>query len=131
MNERPPLEIGQTKHGGAWAVASQAGQGERYLRYKAFGKGLRPAELKEYFPARWQRIDGLPQPVQNEEFEVGLAAYFRGALESAHMLSMHPGLVMTYDVFVDGPGFGAAYEWIEAGLPEEIQRNPAVVEAYL
>lgn len=114
VNERPPLEVGTAVKGGAWAVAQSLGAGERYFRYKAIGKGLRMAELKEYFPARWKRIDGHPTPCQNEAFELGLAEYFREALELARVLSMHPGLVMTYDVFSEGPTFYAVYEWLEA-----------------
>lgn len=128
VNDRPPLEVGQTKHDGAWAIAQPLGGGERYLRYKALGKGLRPAELKEYFPSRWRRIDGVPQPVQNDDFEIGLASYFREALESARMLSMHPGLVMTFDVFFDGPGFGAAYEWIEGESLEAVLIRQTALE---
>jgi len=124
VNERHPLEVGTALHGGAWAVAQALGEGERYLRYKALGKGLRPAELKEYFPARWARQGEAPAPVENAEFELGLAAYFREALESAKVLSMHPGLVMTFDVFEQGATFYAAYEWLEgSSLERKIQQK--------
>lgn len=124
VNERPPLEVGTALHGGAWAIAQALGKGERYLRYKALGKGLRPGELKEYFPARWARIGLTPSPAQDAEFELGLAAYFREALESARELSTHPGLVMTYDVFEEGKTFCAVYEWLEGeSLERCIQRK--------
>lgn len=113
LHERPPLDVGVTTPGGAWAVAQFLGAGERFLRYKALGKGLRPAVLKEYFPARWRRVDGTPTPDRDEAFELGLAKHFREALESARVLTMHPGLIMTFDILDFGASFFAAYEWVD------------------
>jgi serine/threonine protein kinase len=120
--EREPLPIGTPLKGGAWAIAELLAKGGRHLQYKAMGRALRKAAVKEYFPPNWERTAEGLLPLENPVKELALRDFFRGALEMTRDIPSHPSMLMTYDILEERGTTYAAYEWHEGRNLAEIIR---------